>query len=171
VVVTREPGGVPIAERIRDALLADDSAIPPTTELLLMLAARAAHLDLLIRPALARGDWIVCDRFADATYAYQGGGRGISAAQIDAGSNLVHADLWPDLTILLDAPWESIEPRLQGRARDRFEKESGAFFNRVRTAYLARAARESERIRVVDAARPLVEVRAEIARLLDELLV
>jgi dTMP kinase len=168
IVLTREPGGVPIAERIRELLLTSDgTAVPPDTELLLMLAARAAHLDLLIRPALARGDWVVCDRFADATYAYQGAGRGISPSRIDLGSQLVQADLQPDLTILLDASWQDVAPRLAARAKDRFEREGAEFFQRVREGYLARAAGDPARIHRIDAARSLDEVRAEIARLLD----
>jgi dTMP kinase len=167
LVLTREPGGVPVAEQIRSLLLATDgTAVPPVAELLLMLAARAAHVELLIRPALAQGDWVVCDRFADATYAYQGAGRGISLAQIEAGSQLAHAGLWPDLTILLDAPWKAVAPRVQSRAGDRFEQEGPEFFERVREGYLARAAHEPGRIRVVDAMRPLDKVQAEIARLL-----
>lgn len=168
VILTREPGGVPVAERIRQLLLAvDGTAVPPLTELLLMLAARAAHLDLLVRPALSRGDWVVCDRFADATYAYQGAGRRVSLDLIAAGAQLVHADLWPDLTILLDASWTVVAPRLQGRAKDRIEQEGPAFFDRVRSGYLARAAGEPDRIRLVDAARSLDDVQSEIAKLLD----
>lgn len=171
VVVTREPGGVAIAERIRELILAKDAQVPPQTELLLMFAARAAHLDQLIRPALARGEWVVCDRFTDASYAYQGSGRGLPRAAIAALETLVHPDLQPDLTLLLDAHWSATRERRVLRAvEDRFEQEDREFFERVRAGYLERARDEAGRFRVVDAAQPVAAVQAAIATRLDELL-
>jgi dTMP kinase len=157
VVFTREPGGTPRAERIRELLLAaTDEPMPPTAELLLMFAARATHLENVIRPALQRGAWVVCDRFTDATYAYQGGGRGMDTRQIAVLEELVQHDLHPDLTLLLDAPLDLTSARAQRRNSDagmvdRFELEQRAFFERVRDAYLARARAFPERIAVIDA--------------------
>jgi len=171
VVETREPGGTPLGERIRELLLQPASRIDPLTELLLMFAARAAHLRDVIRPALAAGQWVVCDRFTDASHAYQGGGRGLPAATIDALADLVQAGLHPDLTLLLDAPLNvSTERQADRAAPDRFEQESHAFFERVRTAYLARAEREPGRIRKIDAAQPLAQVQAAIRRELAPLI-
>lgn len=170
VVTTREPGGVDIAERIRTLLL-DSGATPPPpmTELLLMFAARAAHLSELIEPALMRGQWVVCDRFTDASYAYQGGGRGLPVGAIAALETLVQGELRPDLTILLDADWHATRQRRAARnAHDRFEKEERDFFERVRAVYLSRAMAEPARIRIVDAARPLAEVQARIRTILEE---
>lgn len=170
VVVTREPGGVPLAERIRQVLLdAGEGPVPATTEVLLMFAARAAHLEQKIRPALESGCWVICDRFTDATYAYQGGGRGLSPRVIAVLENLVQGDFRPDLTILLDAAWEATRARRATRGiSDRFEREDGAFFQRVRAGYLQCAASEPRRIRVVDAALPLQQVQARVASILDD---
>lgn len=157
VVFTREPGGTPRAEKIRELLLAaTDEPMPPTAELLLMFAARATHLENVIRPALQRGAWVVCDRFTDATYAYQGGGRGMDMQQIAVLEALVQRDLHPDLTLLLDAPLDLTSVRAQRRNSDvgvvdRFELEQRAFFERVRDAYLMRARSFPERIAVIDA--------------------
>lgn len=157
VVFTREPGGTPRAEKIRELLLAaTDEPMPPTAELLLMFAARATHLENVIRPALQRGAWVVCDRFTDATYAYQGGGRGMDMQQIAVLEALVQRDLHPDLTLLLDAPLDLTSVRAQRRNSDvgvvdRFELEQRAFFERVRDAYLIRARSFPERIAVIDA--------------------
>ena len=157
IVFTREPGGTPRAERIRELLLAaTDELMPPTAELLLMFAARATHLENVIRPAVQRGAWVVCDRFTDATYAYQGGGRGMDTRQIAVLEELVQRDLHPDLTLLLDAPLDLTSARAQRRNSDagmvdRFELEQRAFFERVRDAYLARARAFPERIAVIDA--------------------
>ncbi|PZN29853.1 MAG: dTMP kinase [Proteobacteria bacterium] len=157
VVVTREPGGTPRAERIRELLLAvDPEPMPATCELLLMFAARATHLQNLIVPALERGAWVICDRFTDATYAYQGAGRGIDLEQIATLETLVQGTLRPDLTLLLDAPVELGAARARQRNAqsghsDRFEQEQRAFFERVRAAYLARAQREPARFAVIDA--------------------
>ncbi len=157
VVFTREPGGTVRAERIRELLLENSAEpMPVVCELLLVFAARSTHLDNVIRPALERGAWVLCDRFTDATYAYQGGGRGYDAAQILLLENLVQGDLQPDLTLLLDAPLELTTARAQQRnaqagVADRFELEQRAFFERVRNAYLARAEREPHRFAVIDA--------------------
>lgn len=172
VITSREPGGTPLAERIRGLLLDPDlSDTPAMTELLLMFAARADHLHARITPALEAGHWVVLDRFTDATYAYQGGGRGIAAAHIAALETLVQGQLRPDLTLLLDLPPE------QGLARsstpkgtDRFETEGGAFFDRVRAVYLERARLEPARIRVIDATQDLPRVTAAVVACLQELL-
>ena len=168
-LVTREPGGTPLGERIRGLLL--DPAwhgMAPDCELLLMFAARAEHLDKVIRPALARGDWVLCDRFTDATYAYQGAGRGLPLEHIATLETLVQAGLQPDLTLLLDVPVATGLARAQGRSDpDRFEQEDRAFQERVRAAYLERAAACPDRFRVIDAGQPLPQVCAELDRVLD----
>jgi dTMP kinase len=165
VVETREPGGTPRAEALRQVLLArTDEPMPQSCELLLMFAARASHLANLIEPALARGAWVLCDRFTDATYAYQGGGRGMPAADIEALARIVHPGRQPDLTLLLDAPVELGMTRAQARngnaGPDRFESERTEFFERVRQCYLTRATREPARFRVIDAS----GARAEVER-------
>jgi dTMP kinase len=166
-VVTREPGGTPLAESIRQIVLtAQDETLPPTAELLLMFAARAVHLANHIEPNLRAGRWVVCDRFTDATYAYQGGGRQMDPAPIRELENMVQGARRPDLTILLDAPVEHALARAaarnSGSVQDRFERERGEFFERVRSVYRARAAAEPRRIAVVDAAQPIDEVGARI---------
>jgi len=163
-LLTREPGGTAVAENIRRLLLAPaDEPIAGLTELLLVFAARAQHLERVIRPALASGRWVLCDRFTDATYAYQGGGRGLNIDHIARLEALVQDDLRPDLTLLLDAPVAIGRERAVARgAPDRFEAEQVAFFERVRAVYRERAAREPGRFRVVDAARPLAEVQAQL---------
>jgi dTMP kinase len=170
VVTTREPGGTPLAEAIREMLLeVRDESMAPLTELLLVFAARAQHLAEVIEPALARGAWVLCDRFTDATYAYQGGGRGMDTAVIEALETLVQQGLQPDLTMYLDLPPEVADARMGQRQRDRFEREQHDFFNRVRQAYLARAAR-TERFRIVDAGVPLDAVREQLATIIDAFL-
>ena len=168
-VSTREPGGAPIAERIRALLLdPNNDGMADTAELLLMFAARAEHLDKTIRPALAHGRWVICDRFTDATYAYQGGGRRLDVAPIATLEQLVQGELRPDLTLLLDLDPLKGLARARGRSSpDRFERETRAFFERARHCYLARAAQEPERFRVIDAAASLAEVRAHVAGLID----
>jgi dTMP kinase len=156
VVVTREPGGTPRAERIRELLLTPtDEPMPMSCELLLMFAARATHIENLIRPALERGAWVVCDRFTDATYAYQGEGRGVRREEIASLERFVQAELRPDLTLLLDAPIEIGAARAAARdgqgKRDRFEQERQDFFERVRNAYLERARSQPGRFAVIDA--------------------
>jgi dTMP kinase len=175
VTVTREPGGTPRAERLREILLErGPEAMPQSCELLLMFAARATHLDNLVRPAVARGEWVLCDRFTDATYAYQGGGRGLPVAQIDALVAIVHPDLQPDLTLLLDTPVETGLARARQRngadGPDRFETEQREFFERVRAVYLQRARREPERFRVLDATHGVDEVMAQVCASLELLL-
>lgn len=164
VVVTREPGGTPLAEDIRNLLLAPrDEVMQADTELLLMFAARAQHVGALIRPALARGAWVLSDRFVDASYAYQGGGRGLSINRIAELEQLVLAELRPDLTLLFDVPVEVGLARAGKRGDlDRIEREDMAFFQRIRDSYLSRAAAEPGRFQVLDAAAPLTEVQAQL---------
>lgn len=156
-VFTREPGGTPRAERIRELLLANtEESMPAICELLLMFAARATHIANVIEPALQRGAWVICDRFTDATYAYQGWGRGLDLTHIATLEQLVQQDLRPDLTLLLDAPLELSAIRARARnassgVTDRFEREQREFFERVRTGYLERARFEPQRIAVIDA--------------------
>jgi dTMP kinase len=170
VVTTREPGGTPLAEAIRGLLLdVVDEEMAPLTELLLVFAARAQHLARVIQPALARGAWVLCDRFTDATYAYQGGGRGLDRTAIATLERLVQGELAPDLTLYLDLSVEAAQARLAGRERDRFEREERAFFERVRDAYVARAS-QADRFRMVDAGAPLAEVQQHLARVLDRFL-
>ena len=173
VLMTREPGGTPFAEAIRDLLLAPRAvAVAPDAELLLMFAARAAHLHEVIWPALESGLWVVCDRFTDATYAYQGGGRGISSARIATLESFVQGDFRPHATLLLDAPIEVGLKRASERAGepDRFERENAAFFQRVRDSYLAMVAREPQRFHVINAAQPLEQVTRDTRKVLDRLL-
>ena len=172
VVVTREPGGTPLAEEIRALLLTKrDEAVDETAELLLVFAARAQHLQQVIKPALARGAWVLCDRFTDATYAYQGGGRGLDVATIAQLEQLVQGDLRPDLTLVLDIDVELGLQRARQRAElDRFESEAVAFFERVRAAYRALAEAAPARYAVVNAGQPLVAVQQDIDRVLQALL-
>lgn len=168
VVTTREPGGTPTAEAIRTLLLeVRAEPLEDLAELLLVFAARAQHLGRKIRPLLAAGTWVVCDRFTDATYAYQGGGRRLDPNVIGQLERLVHGDLQPDLTLYLDLPVEVAFERLEGRDLDRIEREERAFFERVRSTYLDRAAREP-RIEVIDASGSIeavtAAVRAAVAR-------
>jgi dTMP kinase len=171
VVQTREPGGSPLAEAIRELVLRDwPEGVDGATELLLMFAARAAHLHALIRPALAAGQDVVCDRFVDATYAYQGAGRGLREKDIDLLAALVLARLRPDLVIVLDIDPAAGARRVQGRgASNRFDAEARAFQQRVRRAYLRRARREPKRYAVIDADRSRDAVQADIDRALDRL--
>lgn len=169
LVVTREPGGTPLAEQVRELLLQKrEEPVAPDAELLLMFAARAQHIARVIAPALARGDWVLCDRFTDATYAYQGGGRGLSVARIAELEAMVQGDLRPGLTLLLDLPVAQGLARAGERAEmDRFESEQEAFFERVRATYRARAAAEPGRFRVIDAGGTIPEVRAALASVLS----
>jgi len=164
-LATREPGGTPLAEQIRGLLLADNEEKPhELTELLLMFAARAQHLAQVIQPALASGVWVVCDRFTDATYAYQGGGRGQNENRIHQLEKMVQGDLEPNLTFLLDMPISASSQRVthRGQAKDRFEQEQLAFFQRVREAYLNQALKNPLRFRVIDADQSLTEVQKAI---------
>lgn len=172
VVLTREPGGTPLAEQIRELLLAPgEESMSADTELLLVFAARAQHLAEVIRPALARGAVVLCDRFTDATYAYQGGGRGLSHERIAALETFVQGDLRPDLTLVFDLPVEIGLARATARGRlDRFEQEGRTFFDAVRSTYLNRAAANPARYRLVNAALSLPEVQQSLDDLLPELL-
>jgi dTMP kinase len=171
IVATREPGGTPLGERLRELLLGE--AMTHDTEALLVFAARREHLEQVIRPALARGDWVLCDRFTDATYAYQGGGHGVSVERIRQLEGWVHGDCRPDLTLLFDVPPDVSRERLASNARDgrkldKFEREREAFFERVRAVYLQRAHDEPQRFRIVDSSRSFDEVRARLAAVLEE---
>ena len=171
VVMSREPGGTPLAEKIRELLL--DPAyhdMSNNTELLLMFAARAEHLQQVIQPALARGAWVVCDRFTDATFAYQGGGRGMDADWIEMLESRVQGALRPDLVLIFDLAPEEGARRIAARRSDRFEQEAMAFFHRVRDAYLARAQRWPDRYRVIDAARAPEQVSDEVRVALAQLM-
>ena len=170
-VVTREPGGTPMAESIRELLLAPrDEPVNETTELLLMFAARAQHLHTRILPELEAGRWVLCDRFTDATFAYQGGGRGVPADRIALLESLVQGTVRPDHVILLDAPVETGMTRARHRGDlDRFEQEAVAFFERIRETYLARAASAPGRYHIVDASQPIETVSDEVAGLLRSL--
>ena len=171
VVVTREPGGTPLAEEIRSLLLAKrDEAVDETAELLLVFAARAQHITQVIQPALARGAWVLSDRFTDATFAYQGGGRGLSTQVITQLEQLVQGDLRPDLTLILDIDVELGLNRARQRGElDRFESETMAFFERVRSAYRMRAEQAPSRYALVDAGQELAAVQADISLILEAL--
>jgi dTMP kinase len=175
VLATREPGGTPLAERLRQLVLERGTeAVTPVTETLLMFAARALHVANLITPALERGEWVVCDRFTDATRAYQGSGRGVDAALIEALAHAVHPQLAPDCTLLLDLPvplgLARARTRQHGAANaDRFEVETLEFFEKVRSGYLGLARCEPARFRLVDATEPLERVEAQIGAVLAEL--
>ena len=171
VVVTREPGGTPPGEKIRDLLLHGRENMEVDTELLLMFAARAEHLARVIRPALAEGACVVCDRFTDATYAYQGGGRRVPEARIRILEDWVQQGLRPDLTLLLDIPVaQGLERAGQRSAPDRFEREKIDFFERVRNRYLAAATNEPQRIHVINAACDLSAVQAQLHSALEAIL-
>jgi len=172
VVATREPGGTATGEAIREWLL--HRPMTHDSEALLMFAARREHLVQVIEPALARGDLVLCDRFTDATYAYQGAGHGVSIALIDALARFVHGDCNPDLTLLFDVPSAISRERLtrmhlRGKSLDRFERETQAFFERVRQGYLARAAADPARFRIIDSTRPVAAVRDELAAIVETL--
>ena len=171
-VVTREPGGTPLAEKIRQLLLDNDSeAVSETTELLLIFAARAQHIKHVIEPALAQGSWVICDRFTDATYAYQGGGRNMRNSTIESLENWVQGTLRPDLTILLDAPVEiGLERARQRSAFDRFESEKTNFFEQVRRAYLLQLELNPQRIKLIKANQPLIDVQKSLIDLIQPLL-
>lgn len=171
VLTTREPGGTPLGEKIRTWILeGEHGSLSAEVEALLMFAARARHLEAVIRPALTAGTWVVCDRFTDATFAYQGSGRGAQPQLLEALEAGVQRGLEPDLTLLLDAPLEVGRRRIAERALDHFEREQQPFFERVRRGYLDRAGRHPDRIKVVDAAGALDGVQHTIAAELDALL-
>lgn len=164
VIITREPGGTPLAEEIREVLIKNrDEKVVSETELLLMFAARAQHLNQKILPALNKGQCVISDRFTDATYAYQSGGRGVPSEKVALLENFVQGDIRPDMTFLLDAPIEIGMSRAQKRgALDRFEEEEVSFFNRVRDNYRERASQEPDRFKVIDASQSLDAVQADL---------
>jgi dTMP kinase len=166
VLVTREPGGTPLAEKLRALVLAEP--MDPLSETLLMFAARADHVQKIIAPALARGAWVVCDRFTDATLAYQGAGKGVAAERIRQLAQAVHPGLQPDQTLVFDCPYEVSRSRLSnsGRELDRFEAEERAFFDRVRAAYRQLAEAEPGRVRLLDGSQPPDKVKVEIEKIL-----
>lgn len=173
VLLTREPGGTPLAERVRALVLGRaEEPISPLAETLLMCAARSIHVANLVRPALARGQWVICDRFSDATRAYQGAGRGVDAALIEQLLAAVHPELWPRRTLLLDLPVPLGLARAQARRgqQDRFEQEGPLFFERVRACYLELARAEPRRIRIIDAAAAVSGVAAQALAALADLL-
>lgn len=166
---TREPGGTPLGEKLRELLLHEKMHLE--TEALLMFAARREHLAQLIEPALARGDWVISDRFSDASFAYQGGGRKLAREKLDVLEQWVHPDRQPDLTLLFDVPLEVARERLAGaREPDRFEQEKAEFFANTRAAYLERARQFPQRFRIIDSTRSIAQIREELDRLIDELL-
>lgn len=169
VVQTREPGGTPLGEKLRALLLADSMHLE--TEALLMFAARREHIAEVIEPALARGDWVVCDRFTDASFAYQGGGRGLAREKLAILEEWVQSGLQPDLTLMFDVPTEVARNRVNGMGRDldRFEREKAEFFERVRNEYLARAAASKTRIRVVDASRSVEDIHSSLEEIIATL--
>lgn len=171
LVVTREPGGTRLGEQLRELLLNPrDDAVAETAELLMVFAARAQHIQQVIEPALAAGRWVLCDRFTDATYAYQGGGRGLPMTLIRQLEQMVQGELRPDYTLLLDCPVEVGLSRAGERGElDRFEQEQAEFFQRVRATYLQLAREGSGRYRVIDASLPLPEVEAQLAVSCEEL--
>ena len=167
VVQTREPGGTELAERLRATIL--EQAMPPLVETLLIFAARADHVARVIRPALDAGHWVVCDRFSDATVAYQGAGKGVAPELIGSLADAAHRGVAPDRTLVFDCSYEIARKRLEGKTLDRFEREDRAFFERVRAAYLERARAEPARVRIVDAAAPVAEIRKALERHLSDL--
>lgn len=169
VLVTREPGGTPLAEKLRALLLAD--AIDPLPETLLMFAARADHVARVIRPALEHGKWVVCDRFTDATFAYQGGGKRVERALIAQLAAMTHPGLAPDRTLIFDCPYDVSRGRLAGAGRklDRFEREDQAFFERVRAAYLDLARSDPARYRILDGSRPVPNIKKQLDEILSSI--
>lgn len=168
LLVTREPGGTPLGEKLREILLHEP--MHAETEAMLMFAARREHVEQVIRPALLRGTWVISDRFSDASFAYQGGGRGVPLAKLEQLEQWVHGDLQPDLTLLFDIPIEVARQRLDNNASlDKFEREKGEFFERVRQAYLSRVARMPQRYAVIRAEKSLQEVQRQLADIVASL--
>ncbi|TAK92041.1 MAG: dTMP kinase [Burkholderiaceae bacterium] len=166
VTLTREPGGTPLGESLRDLLLHTRTAMHPETEALLMFAARREHIAQVIEPALTRGEMVISDRFSDASFAYQSGGRGVPVEKLEQLEQWTHPQLQPDLTLLFDLPPDTAEQRRQGaRDADRFEAEQQDFFARVRAAYLDRARKHAQRIHVIDAHQSIEQIRAELEAL------
>ena len=168
VLVTREPGGTPLGERLREILL--NQPMHAETEALLMFAARLEHIEQAIKPALQRGTWVVSDRFSDASFAYQGGGRGVPLVKLEQLERWVHADLQPDLTLLFDIPVEVARQRLSNNATlDRFEQEQGSFFEKVRQAYLDRCKKNPQRFALIDASQTPEQVKVDLAKIVASL--
>ncbi len=168
VVSTREPGGTSLGEKLRALLLAEPMHLE--TEALLMFAARREHIAQVIEPALARGEWVISDRFTDASFAYQGGGRHLSLDKLAVLEQWVHPDLQPDLTLLFDVPIDVARQRLDAeRVLDKFEQEKSAFFTATRDVYLQRAAQFPDRIRVIDSTQPLETVRQQVEKIIQQL--
>ncbi len=172
VVVSREPGGTELGESLRKLILSEKGVMRPTTELLMVVASRLEHVDQVIEPALASGHWVVCDRFIDASHAYQGAGRELGSKRVSELHALVGLTLQPDLTLLLDMPPSDglARTRQRGGTPDRIEREAAAFFERARAAYLARAAADPKRISVIDASRPLEQVQQALCAAMASLL-
>ena len=168
VILTREPGGTPLGEKLREIVL--NEPMHAETEALLMFAARRQHIEQVIRPALARGAWVISDRFSDASFAYQGGGRGLDVDKLERLEQWTHGGFQPDLTLLFDIPVEIARQRLSNNASlDRFEQEQGQFFEKVRQAYLDRYAKFPERFALIDAAQPLEQVKIELERIIGDI--
>ena len=168
VLVTREPGGTPLGERLREILL--NQPMHAETEVLLMFASRLEHIEQVIRPALRRGTWVISDRFSDASFAYQGGGRGVALSKLEQLERWVHEGLQPDLTLLFDIPIEVARQRLSNNATlDRFEQEKGSFFEKVRQAYLERRKKHPQRFVLIDAAQTPEEVKADLGKIIRSL--
>jgi len=173
LIVTREPGGTPLGEEIRSLLLTPtDTGMAVDTELLLMFSARAEHVARVIKPALEQGEWVISDRFTDATFAYQGGGRGISQQRISELANWTLKGLKPDLTLLFDLPVEVGQQRVLSRNQgvDRFEQEKLDFFQKIRTCYLERAKQEPNRIKVIDSSQSIADIQSQLVKILEPLL-
>ncbi|MBF42317.1 MAG: dTMP kinase [Gammaproteobacteria bacterium] len=169
-LVTREPGGSGVGEKIRNILLFENKdTLSPMTELLLLFAAREKHINEIIKPALRQGTWVICDRFTDASFAYQGFGRELGFDKVNALKSLIQKDFEPELTILLDAPLEIITSRRKLNPNDRFESEDKAFFERVRNGYLELANIFDERVKVIDASKNIQEVQDQILILINDL--
>ena len=167
---TREPGGTLLAEKIRNILLFQENEnISPLSELFLLFAARDANIQQVIKPALREGKWVICDRFTDASFAYQGYGRELGYESVSTFKEIVHANFDPDITFLLDAPLNVIRSRRKLNPNDRFESESDVFFNKVRNGYLETADRSTERVKVIDASKPIQDVQTQIVEYLKEL--
>jgi dTMP kinase len=168
LLVTREPGGTPLGEKLRELLLHE--SMHAETEAMLMFASRREHVEQVIRPALQRGTWVISDRFSDASFAYQGGGRGVLVAKLEQLEQWTHGDLQPDLTLLFDIPIAVARARLSNNASlDKFEREQGEFFDKVRQAYLARVAKNPDRYAVIRAEKSLQEVQQQLADILSSL--
>ena len=169
VMASREPGGTSLGEKLRELVLHEQMHLE--TEALLMFASRREHMAQVIEPAMARGEWVISDRFTDASFAYQGGGRGLDRAKLEALERWVHPNLQPDLTLLFDVPLEVARARLDAtRTLDKFEQEKADFFNACRTEYLRRAAQFPDRIAVIDSTRSIEETRARLTAVVEKLL-